>query len=717
MVTEYDDEEEMLAPEEELPEEELPEEPPMEDEEPEEEEVEEPVEEVEEEPEYWALFASEDLADKLVEKRKCFLDYFQQTELFEKIQRSFLFFHGQFYNPELSGGAIKLSGEEADQRRVASNEYRGNLSLLATYVVGQKPAWDTVAEISDYDVLEATKLGNTILDSYMLDPVSHVESCLTQSVTDGLVMSAGFVWNPWDEALGEELDADENMNTLQYKGDFRFRNPSVLDVAYDLNVRDFKDSNWVLVRSKENKYDLIAQRPELKELLLASDAEDEEKYRETDELTLLRLQRPDRDESDHVWVYYFYHKLTPAVPQGRMVRFVTNEIVLEDRPLTERHIPVHRIVPSQYLLTCFGYSHAFDMQPLQEGLNALMSILLTNANALGMNKIWLKYGEPVNQAELEPGVSVLQSETPPQSLNFLQDAPSLFKGVELYTLKLEGQSGVNAASKGNPDYNLQSGSAIAMVDSRTLQAASELIQNYRRLLCDVGTSILKTLQYRASEERMMSLVGVNGSRFIKAFKGEMLDGISHVSVQSSNPITDTLQGRTQLAQFLATTGLIKTPEELVTVIKTGNIDRLTEHSESQVRNTQWENDAMLRGEQVPMLLIDNHRYHIVKHALLFDDPQMRMDQNKGKNIMAHIMQHVQALNDPKGLVQGLQQLLGYAMPAPMGGPPGGGAPPGGPPRAQQVGTNPAPDTKGMPGPVKNQVNEARMNAGMPPDSR
>lgn len=669
-----------------------------------------------EEPTYWAMFGGQEFIDHLLEKREKFLTYFKRTDLYEKVRRSYLFYHGQYYEG-LAGGAIKLAGEEWEQRRVAMNEYRSTLSLLATYVVGQKPAWDTLAGVADYSALEATKLGNSILDTYMADPITHVEACLTQAVTDGLVMSSGYVWNRWAGDRGPEVDGDPESGVIQYGGDFEFRNPSILDVVYDFQTREFKDSNWVLVRSKENKYDLIAQFPEVADKLEDATLDDEQVHvEETDELAFFRMSRPDHEDEDHVWVYYFYHKRSPALPQGRVVRF-TADSILEDRALVEEFIPVHRLVPSQYLMTCFGYTHAFDLQPMQEAINALLSIIVTNANALGHNKIWAKTGEPINIADLEPGISLIQTETPPQSLNFLNDSPSLSKNLEMFQLATEKLSGVNSTSRGAPDYQLQSGSALAMVDSRTLQAASELIQNYRRLLCDVGTSILKTLANLVEEPRLINLVGTNGRRFVQEFRGELLAGIKHVSVQSSNPLTDTLTGRAQTAQFLATTGLIKTPQELITTLKTGDLDRLTENAETQLRATQWENDALLQGKPVQMLLIDDHRYHIVKHSSIFDDPELRSDPVRAKNGLAHIMQHVEALMDPKGLTQGLQTLLGYA-PAPMaapGGPPKGGGPPK--PTPQQTNPNPAPKTKGVSGPVAARLNDARMNTGMAPDTR
>jgi len=664
---------------------------------------------------YWALDTPEALVKELTQRRDDYLDFLKSTVLFERIRRSYCYFHGLWGTEGLPGEAIKLSGPELEQRRVSANEYRSTLSLLATYIVSQKPAWDTLAEAADYRAIEATKLGNQILDTYMADPTTHVEQALTQSVTDSLVLSSGFVWNLWDESAGSEVDGDVSANTITYGGDFRFLNPDITDVAYDTSVREWKDRRWVLARRLESRHDLIAQFPSFAEEILKAPSPGKVSTGDEDAtaLQILGLDAPSKEDTDNCWVYYFYHDKTPAVPDGRFVRYVSADAVLTDRALKEGHIPLHRIVPDQWMLTSFGYSHAFDLQPLQEGLNAILSIILTNFNSLGSQKIWTKSGEPINQAELEPGVTVLQTTTPPQSINLLQPSPELWKGAEAFTLYLEKASGVNATSRGNPGYQLKSGSALAMVDSRTLQAASSLITNYRRLLCDVGTSLLMTLNKCASEPRLLSLVGENGRRFIPAFHGAMLNGVRQVSIQSGNPIMDTISGRLNLGEFLVQTGLLKTPEEFITLVKTGNLDRLTENAESQVRAVQAENDALLRGEQVQMLLIDNHKYHIVKHATIFDAPESRMDQGVSTNGLAHILQHVEAMSSPQGMM--MAQLLGYqaGMPGPApGAPPSGAAAP--PPTPQQVGNRPEAAPKQGSSVVKERVNDARLSSGLPP---
>lgn len=658
---------------------------------------------------YWALLPPEDLIKELKLRRKEFWEFFKSTDLYERIQRSYLFFHGQYHEDGYGQNAIKIGGPEGSLRYVQSNEYRSIVSLLKTFIVAGKPEWDAITKIADADALEATKLANRLLDGFMLDTDYDAEAFFGRAVEDGLVLTQGFCWQLWNAQAGDQENVeavDPTTGEVMTGGDLELLNPSIQDVVFDYSVRQFKKSAYVLVRRPENRWDLIATYPDMAEDIKKLPAIDEAEDDSSDhQAWMLELQIPEVKCKDQVWVYYFYHRWSPAIPKGRFVRYVGDK-VLQDRILLERHIPVCRFIPSQYMLTCFGYSQILDLQSPQEGLNAVLSTIATNQNSLGLNKIWTKSGEPINIADLEPGITAIQTQTPPQSLNFLQSAPELFKAFETYTMVMERLGGVAAASRGQNPPNVRSASALAMLDSRTTQGASDLIGNFRILQCEVGTSIVKTLRYLTSGARVMSLVGAHGARFVQAFKAQDLEGVEKVAVVTGNPLMGTLSGRMSVAEQLVTSGLIKTPEEYLTVIKTGELDALTETSEMQLRSAAAENDAVLKGQPPgTSLVIDDHVLHIKKHLAILDTPVTRADVRIAPVMLAHIGTHVTMLQDP--FVQQLMIILGYQLP-PMPGqmaPGGAGVPPESATAGQGEASQPAAEG-GPPDAVDSQVAQA-----------
>lgn len=628
---------------------------------------------------YWLMKDPEEVVTEVKARREKYLDYFAATSLWEKVSRSYRFYHGNFQGDYLEGGAIKITGPEGDLRLLNSNEYRSVIQTVASYIVAQRPEWDTQAESPDHEALEACKLGNQILDALMDDPCRAVEQKLANAMEDALVTTAGYLWVLADPMGGQELAADMQRQDAQgnpasvmvYGGDVKFLNVSFSDVSWD-PAFDFDEAPWVHVRRKVNRWDLMAQVPERAEEIRNARSKST-KY--DDLLLYLDLTAPNRNlvcEDDLVVEEHLYVRPSPAMPAGRHIVFV-DQTWLKDSDLPNGEngvIPVARIIPGRYLATSFGYTPAFDVQGPQEGLNAALSTICTNQNALGQNKVWFKEGEPINRAELEPGVTVLQTATKPEVLNLLASAPELFKSVELYTMLVERLLGVSGTSRGAPPPGVDAASALAALDSRTMQNASTLISQYRQFLCRVGLITLKVFATLTAPKGIM-VTGANNGRFWINFTSEMLKPVAKVAVKSGNPLTSTIEGRKNLAVFLAQLGLVKTAEEVITVLKTGDIERLTEHTESQLRAAQAENDALLRGEAVPTaLIIDNHRFHILKHVAIFDTPESRKDPNKTQTGMAHILQHVQMMMDPN--VQMIQTVLGYAMP-PMPGQMGPGA--------------------------------------------
>ena len=71
---------------------------------------------------YWAAEQGETLVQKLRDKRQDFVDYFKSTVLYPRVQRSYRYYHNLFYDEGAVGDAIKLTGDELEERRVAANQ-------------------------------------------------------------------------------------------------------------------------------------------------------------------------------------------------------------------------------------------------------------------------------------------------------------------------------------------------------------------------------------------------------------------------------------------------------------------------------------------------------------------------------------------------------------------------------------------------------------------
>ena len=632
---------------------------------------------------YWWKEPAKKVAQTLCDRRRQYLDYLEESRLWRRIRRNWDMYHAVPHSGwdrgGFGGGEIRLAGEDGEFRIAEINQFRSSIGLLSTYITDLEPEWDALAQNSDSAAYNAAKKANKILDGYTINPDSGVQPALEEAVEHALILSRGYVWPYWDKMLGYDKAADRQRGEIIRTGDFRFLNPSVTDVSYEYYGRTFEDSPWVHVRRLENRYD-VAEGPRrkgaTKEMIIDADTREEDaRYHDFS----FNAGIYDDDDSDLTWVDYAYHKETPAMPNGRFIRFMDEgRIVLEDREeLPDGFVPVHPLEAGSFLLSSFGYTPAFDCQAPQELLNAVVSTIATNHNALGTRKIWMKYGEQANYAQLEPGVSVLQTPTEPKSIDLLKSNPELFKGVELYQAFIRNMSGANDTAAGDPEPNLKSGAALAFMEQRTQKAVSRLVSNYERLQMSVGTSIIKILKKRAGEDtRTIFGMSQEGRADVTEFSPEELEGIERVAIVRGNPATRSLAGRIQIGEaVLQRDG---DPSRFVELVKTGDLDALLEDRDKQLDTIKRENEALMSGQMVHnALATDNHIEHIRRHGALLDDPNVRANGDIVQVILGVMRQHQELMDHPEA--QRWQVLLGYADPSavPMSNenPGQGGTPP------------------------------------------
>jgi hypothetical protein len=343
------------------------------------------------------------------------------------------------------------------------------------------------------------------------------------------------------------------------------------------------------------------------------------------------------DETDLLPVYEFFHKRTEAVPEGKYHLFLDSKVSLIETPIPYRELPVYAIAPSYYLGTPYPYTPMFDLMGLQDAVNSLYSTVLTNQTAFGVQNILVPQGANVNISELAGGLHVIESNQAAGEIKPLQltsTPEEVFKMIEMLEKAMETTSGVNSVARGNPDPNLRSGTALALVQSMTLQYISSLQQSYVNLVEDLGTGIINILKDYASVPRMAAIVGKNQKSELKEFTGKDLASINRVVVDIGNPLARTTAGRVEMASQLLQMNAIKTPQHYFSVINTGQLDVMTESEQSQLFLIKAENEKMAAGKEVMAVFTDEHALHIKEHATVLSDPELRFDINL-TNLVSH----------------------------------------------------------------------------------
>lgn len=575
---------------------------------------------------------------------------------YDKLHTMWAAYHGVYYD---EAHQINFGGEQGELTEIAINHMRNIAQHIINMITATRPSMQARSVNTDYKSLVQTKLANGLLDYYLRD--HRLENHLKTAVEFAVVMGSGYIKKEWNASTGEVYDFNEDLNVEIREGDLEFSNLSPLDVYFDTH-KEGQKHDWIITRSFKNRHDLVAKFPEKADEILSVPTKDK-----MDNRTILNYSGGGTED---IPVYEFYHKRTESVPDGVYQLFLQNDTSLLDSALPYRQLPIYCIAPNYFLGTPFGYTPMFDLLPIQDAVNSLTSIALTNQTTFGVQSITVPIGSNINMSQLSSGLNVIQYNPgagKPESLQFTDTPKELFAFRETLIKEMETVSGVNAVSRGNPDPNLRSGNALALVQSMTLQFISGLQQSYVSLIEDLGTGIINTLKDHANVPRIAAIVGKNNRTELKEFTGDELSSINRVVVDIGNPLARTTAGRVEMAEQLLQMGAIKTPEQYFMVINTGQLEVMTEDVTSQLYLIKSENERMVSKGRVAALITDEHALHIKEHASVLSDPDLRFDQELFQVVSQHIQEHIDLLKntDPNLLmVLGQQPLPPTAPPMP-----------------------------------------------------
>lgn len=639
--------------------------------------------------EYFASLEATDTARIVLSKANQWFNNLDSNGYLDKVRTMYAAYHGAYYSDVSDGHSIVFGGEQGELAHLAVNHFRNIAQHIMVMITASRPTMEARAVNTDYKSLVQTKLANGLLDYYMRE--KRLEKYLKTAVEYSIVLGAGFIKMEWNAQSGEIYDRidpvvdDETGETVEegypvYEGDVQFTNLSPFDVVFD-STKEGQDHDWVLCRSFKNRFDLVAKFPEFEDKIL--------KMPTKDESMRFRFSSVGHDETDDIAVYEFFHNRTESMPDGRYLLFVDGDVVLMDAPMPYDNLPVYRIAPADILGTPYGYSPLFDLLPIQDAINSLYTTVLSNQSAFGIQNILMPRGSDITPNNLIGGLNLIEynhTVGKPEALNLTQTPKEIFDFIEMLERKQETLSGVNSVTRGDPETNLKSGNALALVQSMALQYMSGLQQSYIQLIEDVGTGLIKMLQRFASVPRIAVITGKSNRSYMQEFTGDDLSSVNRIIVDVGNPLARTTAGRVEMAEQMLQMGLIKTPEQYITVLTTGKLEAMTEDTQSELFLIKSENEKLVSGDIVMAVATDQHSLHIKEHKCVLADPSLRHDPELLQRTLDHIQEHINLLRttDPDLLAMMGEQPL---------------SPPGGNPAAQ-------PDPNA-------QVNQSQMPSGNP----
>lgn len=637
---------------------------------------------------YFATLPVEEVGAALRERVDRYWNFMNGSGIFNRMWYSHLHYHGLSPTSNSSSHQVNPGGKHGQLAMVKVNHFRNLGQHLVQLTTSQRPAPQPIATNSDAKSQKQTTLAKGILEYYSRE--MRVDRVLRDAAELAVVMSEGFVKCEWDGTAGNSLG--EGTNGPIREGDVRVSLVSPTDIIRDPNKDNYGEFDWIIVRNWKNKYEVAAKygwdgvsEPQgVVAKILGSETKNV--FDRTRISMITGMYRTNLfNASEDIAVFEFFHKRGPSLADGRMVTFLADGTILNDKPLPYRSIPVRRISPGALIGSPYGYTPMFDMLAIQQIIDSLYSAIATNQITFGVQLIMAQKGSDLDFKQLARGLSFIEYDDPqfkPEPLNLVSTPKEIFEFIQQLETAMETVSGVNSVVRGNPESSLKSGSALALVQSQAIQFSSGLQQSYAHLIEDVYTDILNIIKEYAKTQRTVTLVGKYNRSMIATFVGEDINDINRVVVQSGSSLEQTLSGRMQIAQDLLQNQLIKKPEEYLSVVNTGRLEPMLEGDNAELMLIRSENEAMASAQEVHAVPTDEHSLHIREHKAVLSTPESRSNPQLLQMVSAHMVEHVNFLADPMLanllMVLGQQPLQAAMMPAPgQGYAPGAPTPSGG----------------------------------------
>lgn len=636
---------------------------------------------------YFAAVPDAEIVGRLYDKVTKYYEHMAQYAFAEKVKKSYAYNAGGTLFEGHVTWKISRMGEDGEVLANFENQYRSIAQSMLNLTTSQRPSVEVIAKNGDKASITNALIGKGLIDFYLSE--QGLEQMLRQVVEMAIIGAEGFIFTSWNQYLGDrmgQVGPDGQPGPAVPMGDVQFRVFDTFDVVRDPYSNGWKNCQWVILRTWVNKYDLAAMYPEIGEELKTLGIGDEAERR------IIFDKHGDNIENIAVWE--FYHEKTPAMPDGRYVKFVKNHW-LEGGPLPYQKIPLARCAPSDMIGTPFGYTPMFDLLGCQETINGLDTSITTNQLGRGIGNMLVPSGANITVDQMATHMNAItyDGQLEPKPLAFPNTPAELFQFKKDKIAAMEVLSGQNSVIRGSPNESVgadASGSKLALLQAQASQQNSGLEKTYVQLIRDVGLNIIHIYRdFGGSLDRIVKIVGKHNKFAVKDFvPQDAFKEIDNISVDIGNPVTRQISGRIAIADRLTELGLIK-PENAnywLQLVKEGTLDPLTSGQDAQNFRIEEENENLMEGKPHRALISDPHWLEIPKHLEILDNPDLRGIDPASQQIQTAVLNAVQEhmqlfMQMPPGLVMMRgganalamwQQMQG--MPAPMPGQP----PPKGP---------------------------------------
>lgn len=571
---------------------------------------------------YWAdELEQKKLISRCLDRFAWHLDSLRATGRLDNMLKMLTAYYGRGTDGQRSTGGLQLAGEQGEVTDLHVNTIRPVLQNTLSIISGTRPAVKPVATNGDSTTAAQTRLALGLHEYY--DRKFSTKTLEIECVRGGLMTSAWWSMQGWKPSAGDEVTYDVEKDQIIYEGDVEEFTRPPWAIASQQSATNEAERQWVLFKRKANRWELAnrAKDPLIRQKLIngaaASNSDNYIQSRMAKTTTAMvggleALMGEDIRTEDEVWVWELRHLCCPALPNGRLVRFVEPDIVLFDSyaageptpddelgegepqqpkgvkyPYEELH--ANEFSPERIVGTLHGHSPMFDLLALVEFIDIGTTSMATTLNLLGMPHLWSKMGMAPTVHQLDGGITLLETPEKPEVVDFPAIKPEVVQAIDWATSKMNASAALNDTVLGNPAKGMAA-SAQALQRAQAVQYHQISQDEWIRLIEKNANGRLRLLKRFARTQRVAEIAGAADTYEIKEWKAEDIAGVERFQVEPINPMSSTFEGRQAIAEQMGVTG-----DQLFDFMTTGSLKKVTEGRTMQLELVEKNKSMLLRG--------------------------------------------------------------------------------------------------------------------------
>lgn len=666
--------------------------------------------------EYWPNEADPKvLWSTLMDKETEFYEAAERRGLFWMCRAAYAAYFGIGGNGSGAGAwetqTLSFGGENGELIEFSVNEFRSFCDQVFNMTTKNRPSFQAQAINTDFKSLAQIESADAFVQSYYEQEYGERKEKETVKL-EGLYSKA-YTHIDWDQDGGREIEVDDeipsNMGAMPGKkkvksGEFVIDRCYWWDVVCEPYRSEMEGHLWRMVlKNKRSMWEMVARFP------LFADAIKKSQYASS--AWAFRFPGVDpmaKEPEGTCAVRIFYHTVSGACPKGWKITYV-NDVQVERKELPVDEIPLKPLMANELHGTCFGVSDLWNLIPLDQMQNQVLSDMATNIESFGRPPLVLTEGTDIDLDSLANGQKVIfkpAGSDDPAPIKFPQIPDVSWKMLELMRSYKQSLSGLNAIARGDTSSNITSGAHAALYSQIAVEA-----QSPRQLDLDlhreaIGNLLIKFLKKFAKFPQLVAVAGIDERAYLTQFKQEDWDGIERVVIKTANPAMRTQAGRLQIAELLKSwPGMpLRDPAQIVELITSGQFKPMINGTRTAELRARYENEQLLQGppvqttqEQDPTtgmmltkstvptvkpLATDNAQTHINMHLEVINSPASQQNPAVLQAVLTHILEHIEIARSgdgylaallgnplPEALMMGAQDPTGNGQAQPPGGKP------------------------------------------------